>query len=144
MTALGITRLRIAVLPLLSLALLGCGTATPPGTEPSPHAAVGSNDPAWVTHRHSMPPPDTDRINYDEQTRMLTLYDLPGNDRWMMKRAGEDSGRFVTPQHRLPPDVDLSDVMVYYARPGVKPSSSVSVKQIRDTGHVHSSNAGVR
>ncbi len=120
---------------LLPVGLFGCGSATPPGTAPSPHA-IGANDPAWIVSRPALPPPDTDRINYDENTRTLTLYDLPGNDRWLVRLPGEAAGRPVGPQHRIP-DVDLSDVMVYYARPGLKPSIPVSVKQIQDSGSTH-------
>jgi cholesterol transport system auxiliary component len=115
----------------LSVGVFGCGAATPPGPEPSPHA-VGANDPAWITNRQSLPPPDTDRINYDERTRTLTLYDLPGNDRWIVQLPGEVA-QLATPRHHIP-DVDLSEVMVYYTRPGSKSSTPVTVKQILDCG----------
>jgi hypothetical protein len=120
---------------LLPLALAGCGTQNPPGTEPSAHA-VGANDPAWVTSRPSLPPPDLDRINYDERTRTLTLYDLPGNDRWLVRLPGEEHGRQTGPRLRVPA-ADLAEVYVYYVRPGMKPSIPVSVKQVRDSGGVH-------
>jgi len=125
---------------LLPVGFLGCGTATPPGAEPSPHA-VGSNDPAWITNRPELPPPDADRINYDARTRTLTLYNLPGNDRWLVQLPGESVGRPVPPQHRLP-DVDTAEVLVYYTRPGLKPSAAISVKQIQDSGAPHVSLAG--
>ncbi len=147
MTALRITRLRsplklrwvrLAVLCALPVGLFGCGTATPPDDSP-PNAAVGSYDPPWVTHRPNLPPPDTDRINYDANTRTLTLYNLPGNDRWMVQMPGEGSGQPVAARHRLPADVEPADVRVYYSRPGVKPSAPVTVKQILDSGNPHSS-----
>ncbi len=137
-------RARLAVLVAFPVALLGCGSVVPPGADSSPHSTNGANDPAWVTGRAQLPPPEADRINYDEHTRTLTLYDLPGNDRWMVQLPGEESGRPATPQHRIPADTELSKVKVYYARPGVKPSTPVSVKQIRDSGHAHSSLAGLR
>lgn len=138
MTPLRITRPRAwarAAALLVPLGLTGCGTATPPGSAPSPHA-VGANDPAWIVSRPALPPPDTDRMNYDPRTRTLTLYGLPGNDRWLVQLPGESVGRPVPPQHRLP-DVDPAEVMVYYTRPGVKPSVPVSVKQIQDSGSTH-------
>jgi cholesterol transport system auxiliary component len=128
------TWVRVAAL-VLPVGLFGCGSATPPGPDPSPHAA-GANDPAWIVNRPALPPPDTDRINYDERTRTLTLYDLPGNDRWVVRLPGEPAGRPVTAQHRIP-DADPSEVMVYYVRPGYKPSVSVSVKQIQECGNMH-------
>ena len=130
---------RAAALPLLAAGLFGCGTATPPGTHASPHA-LGANDPAWVTLRTALPAPDTDRLNYDVRTRTLTLYDLPGNDRWLVRLPGETAGRQVTPRHRIP-EVDPADVLVYYTRPGFQPSVPVSVKQILDSGSTHVSMA---
>ena len=130
---------RAAALPLLAAGLFGCGTATPPGSPPSPHA-LGANDPAWIALRTALPPPDTDRLNYDERTRTLTLYNLPGNDRWLVRLPGETAGRQVAPRHRIP-DVDPAEVMVYYTRPGFQPSVPVSVKQILDSGSTHVSMA---
>jgi hypothetical protein len=136
-------RARAAALVLLPVSLLGCGSVEPPAAEQSPHATNGANDPAWVTGRAQLPPPDADRINYDERTRTLTLYDLPANDRWMVQMPGDDSPRPAAPQQRVPADAELSEVKVYYARPGVKPSRPVSVKMIRDCGQAHSSLAGL-
>ena len=126
---------RGVALLLLTGGLFGCGGATPPGADPTPHA-VGTGDPAWIVNRPNLPPPDADRITYDERTRTLTLYDLPGNERWLVKLPGESVGQPVPPQHRLP-DVDPAEVMVYYARPGVRPSTPVSVRQIQESGNVH-------
>lgn len=134
------TRIRYAAL-VLSLGLLGCGTAEPPGPPPSAHT-VGANDPAWIVNRPALPPPDVDRINYDERTRTLSLYDLPGNDRWLVRVPGDDTYRPGT-VHRLPA-VDPSEVMVCYTRPGMRPSSPVSLKQIKECGGQHVSFAGPR
>jgi cholesterol transport system auxiliary component len=124
---------------LIPVGLFGCGSATPPGSDPSPHA-VGSNDPAWIVNRPALPPPDADRINYDERTHTLTLYDLPGNDRWVVRLPGEAVGHQVASRHRIP-EVDIADVMVYYTRPGQRPSVAVSVKQIQECGGMHISHA---
>jgi hypothetical protein len=120
---------------VLPVGFCGCGTPTPPGPPPDPHA-LGTYDPAWMVGRHELPPPDAERINYDARTRTLTLYDLPRNDRWEILLPGEGAGRPVPPQHRLP-DVDMSEVYVYYTRPGVKSSASVTVKQILECGNSH-------
>ncbi|QJW97628.1 hypothetical protein [Frigoriglobus tundricola] len=124
---------------LLPIGFLGCGTATPPGPPPSPHA-LGANDPAWIVNRGSLPPPDTDRINYDERTRTVTLYDLPGNDCWRIQLPGEAS-KLVAPQFRVP-DADAAEVLVYYTRPGLRASTPVTVKQIQECGSTHVSFAG--
>ena len=127
---------RVAALATFPVALCGCGAAGPVGADATPNAAP--RDPAWVTHRTELPPPDADRLNYDDRTRTLALYELTGNDRWMVQMPGED-GRPAVPQQRLPADTDLSQVMVYYARPGMKPSAPVSVQEIRACGQAHSS-----
>lgn len=126
----------------LPLALVGCGTKEPPGPTASPHA-VGANDPAWITGRASLPPPDLDRINYDERTRTITLYDLPGNDRWQIQMPGEGNGRPTAPRVRLT-DADPADTYVYYVRPGMRPSTPVSLKQIQESGGTHVSFVGPR
>ena len=127
---------------LIPVGLFGCGSVTPPGPDPSPHA-VGSNDPAWIINRPALPPPDADRINYDERTRTLTLYELPGNDRWVVRLPGESAGHQIGSRHRIP-NVDTAEVMVYYTRPGLKPSVAVSVKHIQECGGAHVSLAGPR
>jgi cholesterol transport system auxiliary component len=136
-------RARTCLLALvLPVGLFGCGTATPPGPDPSPHA-VGVNDPAWIGNRPALPPPDADRINYDERTRTLTLYDLPRNDRWVVRLPGEPVGRQIGSQYRVP-DVDPAEVLVCYTRPGQRPSVAVSVKQIQECGGAHVSFAAPR
>lgn len=124
-----------AGLTAVLVGLLGCGTPVPPGPPPSPHA-LGANDPAWIAHRGALPTPEVDRINYDSRTRTLSLYDLPGNDRWEVQLPGEKVGTPVAARHKIP-DVDLAQVRVYYTRPGARPSLALSVKQIRDNGGVH-------
>ncbi|MDW8199495.1 MAG: hypothetical protein RMJ56_18030 [Gemmataceae bacterium] len=125
----------MAVASVLSVGLMGCGTPPPPGPEPSPHA-VGLYDPAWMPHRHELPPPQLDRLNFDERTRTLSLYPLPGNGRWMVQMPGEREGRLVLPQHRLP-EADPAEVLVYYVQPGRRPSVPVTIKQIQESGSVH-------
>ncbi len=93
-----------------------------------------------MTTRPNLPPPDTDRINYDGPSRTLTLYELNGNDRWIIRLPGEAVGREIAPRYRIP-EVDLTQVMVYYTRPGMHPSVAVSVQQIQDSGGDHISQA---
>ncbi|MBY0456322.1 MAG: hypothetical protein K2V38_03185 [Gemmataceae bacterium] len=134
-----LARVRLLVLAAVPVALAGCGTVAPPDADSAPASAIGQNDPAFLANRPALPPPDTDRMGYDEKSRTLSLYDLPGNDRWMVRLAGEPTGRPVAATSRVPTDRDLSDVLVYYTRPGVKPSVPVTVKQIREGGNPHSS-----
>jgi len=126
---------------LAAFGVFGCGTASPPSDDPSPVATAspGANDPSWLTSREKLPAPDTDRIEYDAQKGTLTLYDLPGRDRWMVQLPDEPNGRPVGPQHQLPEGADTSRILVYYARPGVKVSAAVTVAQIAASRAAHSS-----
>jgi hypothetical protein len=119
---------------LVAFGLYGCGTATPPETETSAlnstPAIVGANDPSWLTSREKLPAPDTDRIEYDREKRMLFLYDLPGRDNWMIQLPDDKIARLVGPLYRIPEGVDTSRTLVYYSRAGMKTSAPVTVAQI--------------
>lgn len=109
---------------VVALGVFGCGTATPP---PDPQSAEVL--PAPVVGE-DLPPPHADRIEYDAPNRTLNLYDLPGNDRWMVRLPGERHGQAVGPRHRLPEGADTTRTLVYYARPGSRASVAVSVAEI--------------
>ena len=133
---------RVWVLSLATFGVFGGGTAAPPDNDPPPATTVsvpGSNDPTWLTSRQELPAPDLDRIEYDAQKRTLTLYDLSGRDRWMVRLPDEQRGRPVGPQHRLPEGIDPTRTLVYYARPGVKVSAPVTVAQIEAGRTAHTS-----
>jgi hypothetical protein len=130
-----------AAVALLALCMVGCGGGSAPDFERlpgSPPPALGANDPNWLTSRTELPPPDTDRIDYDSQQRVLTFYELPGRDHWMVQLPAE-LGRPVGPRHRLPEGIDPADIRVYYCRPGAKVSASVTVAQIQAVRAHHTS-----
>jgi hypothetical protein len=91
-----------------------------------------------------LPPPDTDRIDYDTKKRTLTLYELPNRDNWMVRLPEETVGRLVGSQHQLPEGTDITQTLVYYARAGMKVSSPVSVAQIQAGRTAHPSLAITR
>ena len=128
---------------LAAFGLFGCGTAMPPDDDSAPPAtpSPGTGDPLWLTSRGRLPAPDTERIEYDPQERILKFHNLPSGDRWMVQLPDEEDGRFVGPMHRLPEGVDTSRTLVYYARPGAKPSAPVTVAQIELGRLPHSSRA---
>ena len=150
MTALRTTRpvskhhhLAVVVFGLLTaFGLFGCGTPVAPddGSAPPATPAPGTSDPPWLTSRGSLPAPDTERVEYDSNERLLKFHNLPAGDRWMVQLPDEMDARFVGPFHRLPEGVDTSRTFVYYARPGVKVSAPVTVAQIEAGRLPHSSN----
>jgi hypothetical protein len=118
------------IVVVLGFGCVGCGHSAPPANDSGSTATVGINDPAWLTSREKLPPPDPDRIDYDSKKRILRLYDLQGQDRWMVQLPNEQFGRQVGPEHQLPEGVDTKYTLVYYVRPGVKVSTPVTVAEI--------------
>ena len=151
MTALRTTRpgskphhLAVVVFGLLTaFGLIGCGTPVPSddGSAAPATPSPGTGDPPWLTSRGSLPAPDTERVEYDSQERLLKFHNLPAGDRWMVQLPDEMNARFVGPWHRLPEGVDTTRTLVYYARPGVKVSAPVTVAQIEAGRLPHSSHA---
>lgn len=128
---------------IVAFGLFGCGSAAPPEDDPTPTASSspGANDPIWLTSREHFPAPDTDRIEYDPNQRLLTFHALPGSDQWMVKLPGEPNGRRVGPIHQLPEGIDTAHILVYYSRPGAKTSTPVTVAQIEAGRVPHTSHA---
>lgn len=150
MTALRMTRANFPPTPrhtksvavgALMLGLFGCGMPSPPANDPQtqPANTVGANDPAWLTSREKLPAPDLDRLDYDPENGTLSLYDLPGRDRWMVQLPNEPHGHFIGSMHRLPEGVDKNHTLVFYSRPGVKVSASVTVAAIEAGRRPHTS-----
>ena len=141
LTALKLTGALAVGLSLAAFSLSGCGMTTPPTDDhqTSPSISPGADDPIWLTRHSSRPAPDTDRIEYNAQERLLTFHALPNGDRWMVQLPDEENGRLVGPVHRLPEGVDTRRTLVYYARPGARISAPVSVAQIEAGRAPHSS-----
>ena len=136
------TLLRAGLAGVIVIGVFGCGMPSPPASEPSLQsnaATPGANDPAWLTSREKLPAPHLDRLDYDSEKRTLALYDLTGRDQWMVQLPNETFGHIIGPSHRLPEGVDTSRTLVYYARPGVKVSTHVTVADIEAGRRPHSS-----
>jgi hypothetical protein len=137
---------RMVLWGIVACGLYGCGTATPPENESAPTSSApsvpGSNDPSWLTSREKLPPPDTDRIEYDPKERTLILYDLPARDNWMVQLPDGQIGHQIGQQYQLPEGVDLTRTYVYYSRAGMKISLPVSVSKIEASrlGHLSPAN----
>ena len=77
-------------------------------------------------------------------THTLRGSDLPGTDRWMVRFPGERHGKAVGPRVRLPDGADTAQVLVYYARPGSRPSIPLTVAEIAAGRAAHTSLALLR
>ena len=118
MTALRTTR-SVPPLLLAAVAFVGCGG--PPPTD----------DAARPTMR-PLPPPVAERIDYNPDTRTLTLYELPPSSRWLVRSTGDLTAPEVQAgaAHVLPHDADPDYTYVSYRRPTGQASSAVSVSDI--------------
>jgi hypothetical protein len=115
---------------LAAVAFVGCGG--PPPTD----------DAARPTMR-PLPPPVAERIDYNANTRTLTLYQLPPSSRWMVQTSTDVGAPEVQAgsAHVLPHDADPDYTYVSYRRPTGQASSSVSVSDIIAARATHTSNA---
>ena len=86
-----------------------------------------------------LPPPATDRIDYNSHTRTLTFYDLPESARWMVRKPNSLVPDLVGPDHRLPEGIDPEQTYVFYRRPGGQQSRAVSLAQIQAARQMHES-----
>jgi hypothetical protein len=138
----GLSRLGAGV--IVAIGLYGCGASMSPprdGGSGADDTVPGMNDPSWLTSREKLPPPDTDRLEYDSDKRTLFLYDLPNHEMWVVQLPDEPAGHLVGPQHKLPEGIDISRTLVYYARAGSKVSHPVTVAQIEAGRLAHGSMA---
>ncbi len=121
-------------LALGCMAAAGCGQRTtadnaPPSEEAVPQPVLAE-----------LPPPATDRIEYDSQTRTLVFYELPESARWMVRRPNSEIPDLAGPDHRLPEGIDPQHTFVFYRRPGGQQSRAVSLAQIQAARQMHQSN----
>jgi len=107
----------------------GCGEQRADNS-PDPH-------PYRANMTTPLPPPATDKIEYDDKTRTLTFYDLHGPGRWMVQVGGAMYP--VGPDHRLPEGVNPDETYVCYTRPGGQTSGHVSLRQIQAARQMHQS-----
>lgn len=116
------------------IASAGCGKQAAPENAAAPEQESVVNPAAA-----ELPPPATDRIEYDSRTRTLTFYDLPESARWMVRKPHSLLADSVGPDHRLPEGIDPEHTFVFYRRPGGQQSRAVSLAQIQAARQMHDS-----
>jgi hypothetical protein len=127
----GASCLVLIALGLVVVGVSGCGRRTDPGSSSAP-------DP-YRPLMAQLPPPESERIEFDAQTRTLTFYDLPASGRWMVRSLGTPAPSAAGPDHRLPQGFDPDTTFVYYRRPGGQSSGWVSVAEIQAARELHAS-----
>lgn len=120
----GRRRTGVPLLPGLALALGLTGCGHPPAHRPT------------FTR---LPPPPSDAIGYDADTRTLTFPDAPDATRWMVRVGSGGPPTPAGPDHQLPEGADPEYTTVYYRRPGGQTSDAVTLVQIRDAHDPHAS-----
>jgi hypothetical protein len=116
------------------MASVGCGNQAGPED-----AAAVEQEAVINPAAAELPPPATDRIDYDSRTRTLTFYDLPESARWMVRKPHTLLADSVGPDHRLPEGIDPEHTFVFYRRPGGQQSRAVSLAQIQAARQMHDS-----
>lgn len=122
MTALRTTRslpprLRLPVAALVLAFVAGCGGP--------PAAGDGSRPPTAP-----LPRPTVERIDYNTNTRTLTLYQLPESGRWLVWTPDRPEATAVGPAHILAEGTDPVDTYVAYRRPSGRASGWVALSDI--------------
>lgn len=128
MTALRTTR---SVPPLLLAAVVICGCGGPPSAD----------DAARPTMR-PLPPPVAERIDYNPDTRTLTLYPLPPSSRWVVRNTADAAAPEMqaAATHVLAENANPDLTYVSYRRPSGQASTAVTVSDIVAARATHASN----
>ena len=123
-------------------ALVLCISVALPGISGCAERSAG-DAPVAAPYRPLMvqlPPPATDRIDYDSATRTLTFYDTPaGAGRWMVRASDAEQGVPAGPDHLVPEGADPDQTFVYYRRPGGQASRTVTLAEIQAARETHAS-----
>ncbi len=93
-------------------------------------------------HRPKMvelPRPVVERIDYNPNTRTLSLYRLPASGRWQVWEVGVGEAAPVGPAHVLRPEADPDHTYVAYRRPTGQASGWVTVSDIMAARATHTS-----
>lgn len=128
MTALRTTR-SVPPLLLAAVAIAGCGGPPP------------ADDAARPTMR-PLPPPVAERIDYNPDTRTLTLYPLPPSSRWVVRHTADMAAPELqaSATHVLAENDNPDLTYVAYRRPSGQVSTSVTVSDIIAARATHASN----
>ena len=115
-----------------SLALAGISCDSQPANVPEDTGTQTPNPVAGDT-RVKAPIPDATRLNFDESTQVLHLYDLPEQGAyWMVSLPTEPRGVPVQGDFKFSKRADPKAVSIYYTLPKGGTSNAVSLQEIVD------------
>lgn len=114
--------------PRIWLAL--CIAALSLGCDRAPREVPVAEKAALPEEPTKLATPDVARMSYDPATRVLTLYDLDGGQKWMLaapwNKRSEPVGNDVT----FMSEVDVDKVTVFYTTAAGQTSPKVSLREI--------------
>ena len=74
---------------------------------------------------------DPARIELDVKARTVKLYPLEGGGRWLVILPEKPQENIGGLEYRVPEDVKLDEVEVYFIVPGVRSSNAVKLAQVK-------------
>lgn len=112
---------------------VGCGSASRVDNDPAPdhHSSVIADR---SDRGQRMPAPDVGEIQFDTNSNMLKLYELPASARWMVQLPNDKSAVPVDREYKLPDGVDADRTYIYYAVPAGRQSKLVTLGDVQRSG----------
>lgn len=126
------TPLRMRAASILAAAgLAGCDATPREPADPPVRADAGPASRPPQDPKSTVAKPDPVLIDYDLETRTLTLYDLPDRGgRWMLATPADAKGGPVNAVHRFIDEVDVDAVAVFYTTAAGHPSPRVRLREV--------------
>ncbi len=120
------------VIGWLGLGGLACNSSPTETMRTDPPTVTPDPEPADARVR--APKPDMTRLNFDESTQVLQLYDLPENGAcWMVALPAEPGGVPTQGDYKFSKRADPKTVSVYYTLLKGGLSNPVSLQEIVDS-----------
>jgi hypothetical protein len=111
---------------LLCVVLAGCAArrSVPVGRPPvAMSATVSGSGPVEVL--------DAKRLEVDVEARTVRLFPIDNGGHWLVILPGKPQEKIQGLEYRVPEDVKLDEVQVYFVIPGVRQSNAVKLAEVK-------------